>query len=129
MLLELLAKNHVKEILYQLVDGKIEYSSLKKEIKIDNSYLKSILNELESCNLILKHEKRKYLIITKSYYSLTEKGVHSIRLYELEKSLIRKKEGRKIIKEFDIDIPVYYFEDGEMKSFQMIGFGEVEVIE
>jgi len=115
MLFNLLAKKHVKELLYRLTEkDEIGFSDLKEEFQLDKSYLSRTLRELESENLVSRREERENKRMPKSYYSITENGKKVIELYDLEQN-IRKNTEKK---SDDISINL---NNNNNQGFQLIG--------
>jgi DNA-binding HxlR family transcriptional regulator len=119
MLFSILAKKHVKQLLYRLIEEEeIGFSELKEEFQLDKSYLSRILRELESENLVSRREERENKRMPKSYYAITENGKKVIELYELERE-IRENKGKK---SNNVNIN---FNDNKNEGFQIIN-GNVE---
>jgi DNA-binding HxlR family transcriptional regulator len=116
MLFSILAKKHVKEILYRLNDeNEMGFSKLNEEFQLDKSFLSRILRELESENLVSRREERENKRMPKSFYAITENGRKVINLYKLEEEIRETKEKKSK------DIPRHYIDNRNNQGFQING--------
>jgi DNA-binding HxlR family transcriptional regulator len=88
MLFRLLAKKHVKEILYLLNEkGEFGFGEIRDTFEYDKSNLSKLMKELEETGIVSRREESHELKIPKSYFKLTNKGKEVLKLYEFEERI------------------------------------------
>jgi len=103
MLMSILSRKYPKKILILLEKhNKLYFSEINKYIPIHKGSLSRILSELVENELLTKWEEEPNKKMSKTYYSLTNKGKKALLLYKIEEELENLENNQNIIINYHI---------------------------